>query len=126
MRYEICVFYSPMLRSLNIALIDFSTIRQAQAARGMNVRKKNIFAKLVDYAYLTVPLIANMMRRSTEISDALSARAYQMGSKPTIYREVKPLRVLDWLLILGTLVLVTAVLWGGINITELPSIWCLG
>lgn len=118
MPYVICLFSSLMLRSLNIALIDFSTIRQAQVARGINVRKKNVLARLRDYAYLTVPLIANMMRRSTEISDALSARGYEMGSQPTIYHEVRPLRAVDWLLILGTLLLVIGVLWGGINISE--------
>jgi len=118
MPYVICLFSTLMLRSLNVSLMDFSTIRQAQVARGINVRKKNILAKLGDYAYLTVPLIATMMRRSIEMSDALIARGYEMGSKPTIYREVKPLRAVDWLLILGTLLFVTAVRWGGINITE--------
>ncbi len=119
MPYLICVFGSLMLRSLSIALIDFSTIRQAQVARGVNVQKKNILAKLRDYAYLTVPLIANMMRRSTEISDALSARGYEIGSKPTVYREVKPFRVVDWLLVVGTVAFVGAVLLGGLSVTEL-------
>jgi energy-coupling factor transporter transmembrane protein EcfT len=118
MPYVVCMFSSLMLRSLNIALIDFSTIRQAQVARGVNVQKKNILSKLRDYAYLTVPLIANMMRRSTEISDALSARGYEMGSSPSIYHEVKPLRGLDWLLILLSLALVVVVLVGGVNVTD--------
>jgi energy-coupling factor transporter transmembrane protein EcfT len=118
MPYVICLFSSLMLRSLNIAMIDFSTVRQAQVARGVNVQKKNIVAKIRDMAYLTVPLIANMMRRSTEISDALSARGYEMGSKPTVYREVKPFHVVDYLLIVGTVVLVVGVLAGGLNITD--------
>lgn len=118
MPYVICMFSSLMLRSLNIAMIDFSTVRQAQVARGVNVQKKNIFARIRDMAYLTVPLIANMMRRSTEISDALSARGYEMGSKPTIYREVKPFHAVDWVLTIGSVVLVVAVLGGGFNLTE--------
>ena len=118
MPYAICLFSSLGLRSLNIAVIDFSTIRQAQVARGVNVQKKNFLAKVRDVAYLSVPLIANMMRRSTEISDALSARGYEMGANPTIYREVKPFHLVDWLLILGTTVLVVGVLAGGLNITE--------
>lgn len=118
MPYVLCLFTSLMLRSLNMAAMDFSTIRQAQMARGINVRKKNSLAKVRDVAYLSVPLIANMMRRSTEISDALSARGYEIGSQPTIYREVKPMRAVDWLLILGTLTLVVGVLVGGLNITE--------
>jgi energy-coupling factor transporter transmembrane protein EcfT len=121
MPYVICLFSSLMLRSLNIAMIDFSTVRQAQVARGVNVQKKNILARIRDMAYLTVPLIANMMRRSTEISDALSARGYEMGSKPTIYREVKPFHLVDYLLIVCTVVLVVGVLAGGLNITELVS-----
>jgi energy-coupling factor transporter transmembrane protein EcfT len=118
MPYVICLFSSLMLRSLNIAMIDFSTVRQAQVARGVNVQKKNIVSKIKDMAYLTVPLIANMMRRSTEISDALSARGYEMGSKPTIYREVKSFHVVDYVLIIGSVLLVVAVLAGRFNLTE--------
>jgi len=118
MPYVICQFSSLMLRSLNIAMIDFSTVRQAQVARGVNVQKKNIVAKIRDMAYLTVPLIANMMRRSTEIADALTARGYEMDSKPTIYREVKPFHAVDYVLIIGTTVLVVGVLAAGLNITE--------
>jgi energy-coupling factor transporter transmembrane protein EcfT len=116
--YVLCLFGSLMLRSLNIALIDFSTVRQAQVARGVNVQKRNIFARVRDMAYLAVPLIANMMRRSTEISDALSARGYEMGSKPTIYREVKPFHAVDYVLMIGSVVLVVAVLGRGFNLTE--------
>jgi energy-coupling factor transporter transmembrane protein EcfT len=118
MPYVICQFSSLMLRSLNIAMIDFSTVRQAQVARGVNVQSKNIVAKIRDMAYLTVPLIANMMRRSTEISDALSARGYEMGSTPTIYREVKPFHAVDYVLMIGTTVLVVGVLAVGLNITD--------
>jgi energy-coupling factor transporter transmembrane protein EcfT len=118
MPYVICMFASLMLRSLNIAMIDFSTVRQAQVARGVNVQKKNIVAKIRDMAYLTVPLIANMMRRSTEISDALSARGYEMGSKPSVYREVKPFHAVDYVLIVGSVLLVVGVLVGGFNLTE--------
>ena len=118
MPFAVCLFSTLMLRSLNVAVIDYSTIRQAQVARGINVRKKNIVAKLGDYAYLTVPLIATMMRHSIEMSDALIARGYEMGSKPTIYREVKPLRAMDWLFILATLLFVVVVRYWGLNFTE--------
>jgi energy-coupling factor transporter transmembrane protein EcfT len=122
MPYAICLFSSLALRSLSIAVIDFSTVRQAQVTRGINVRKKNFLAKVKDLAHLSVPLMANMMRRSTEMSDALSARGYEMGSSPATYREVRPLRAVDWLLILGTLALVVAVLVVGVNATELAQI----
>ena len=119
MPYAICLFSSLGLRSLSIAVIDFLTIRQAQVARGANVQKKNFLAKVKDVAYLSVPLIANMLRRSTEISDALSARGYEMGANPSVYREVRPLRAVDWILILGTLALLVAVLVVGVNLTEI-------
>ena len=118
MPYAVCQFSSLMLRSLNIAMIDFSTVRQAQVARGVNVQKKNILARIRDMAYLTVPLIANMMRRSIEISDALSARGYEMSSNPAVYREVKPFRAVDYVLIIGTTILVLAVLLAGFNLSE--------
>ncbi len=119
MPYAICLFSSLALRSLSIAVIDFLTIRQAQVARGVNVQKKNFLARVKDVAYLSVPLIANMMRRSTEISDALSARGYEMGASPSVYREVRPLRAVDWILIMGTLALAVAVLVMGVNLTEI-------
>jgi len=36
-----------------------------------------------------------------------------------VYREVRPLRAVDWILILGTLALLVAVLVVGVNLTEI-------
>jgi energy-coupling factor transporter transmembrane protein EcfT len=119
MPFVVCLFTAVVVRSLNIAVLDFSTIRQAQVARGVNVQKRSLLTKLKDMAYLSVPLIANMMRRSTEITDALNSRGYELKSKPTTYREVKPIRVFDWLLIVASLALCAAILFGGVNVTEL-------
>ena len=124
MPYVICLFSSLMLRSLNIAVLDFTTIRQAQVARGINARKKNILAKIRDYASVTVPLIATMMRRSIEISDALLARGYKIDSKPTVYHEVRPLRAMDWMLIVATLAFVVGVRW--INVSRIAAGSVLG
>ena len=53
--YVASFFTSTMLRSLNMALFDYSTIRQAQLARGISLKKKNIFRKIADLAYMAVP-----------------------------------------------------------------------
>jgi len=116
--YVIPLFCSLTLRSLNLALIDYSTIHQAHVARGINVQKKSVLARLKDMAQISVPLIANMVRRSTEIADALSARGYTMNCKPAIYREVKPMKAIDWAISLGAVGLSSAILGGGINLTE--------
>ena len=66
-----------MFRNLNTILLDYQNIRSAQIARAANVLRKNVFSRLIDLAYVSVPLVATMIRRSTEMGVALYARGFE-------------------------------------------------
>ena len=85
-----------MFRSLDLALSDYTTIHQAQLARAVNARPRNILRRLSDLGSLAVPLVATMIRRSSEIGDALQIRGYTLGSPSADFYETSPWRWLDW------------------------------
>ncbi|MGO8806236.1 MAG: energy-coupling factor transporter transmembrane component T family protein [Candidatus Bathyarchaeia archaeon] len=88
-------FVALMFRNLNAILIDYQDIRMAQTARASGVIRKSIFTKVMDLARLSIPLVANMIRRSTEMGVALYARGFEASSKMTDYKETKRLSYVD-------------------------------
>lgn len=92
----IIFFLSTVFRSLDLALTDYSTIRQAQLSRAINARPRTIFRRLRDMASLAVPMIATMIRRSSEIGDALLMRGYTLGQRSADFYETSPWRLIDW------------------------------
>ncbi len=101
-------FLSTVFRSLDLALSDYTTISQAQLARAVNARPRSILRRLSDLGSLAVPMVATMIRRSSEIGDALQMRGYTLGSSSADFYESSPWRWLDWCIIalsLGLLLL---------------------
>jgi energy-coupling factor transporter transmembrane protein EcfT len=93
-------FYTAlMFRNLNIILLDYENIRIAQRARGSTVFRKNIFARIMDLARISIPLVASMIRRSTEMGVALYARGFENAKKVAGYRETKSFSYVDVLVI---------------------------
>ncbi len=93
---SIIFFLSTVFRSLDLALSDYETIHQAQLSRGINARPRNIVRRLRDLASLAVPMIATMIRRSSEIGDALLVRGYTLGHASADFYETSPWRPFDW------------------------------
>jgi energy-coupling factor transporter transmembrane protein EcfT len=89
-------FVALMFRNLNTMLIDYQNIKIAQIARAASVVRKNIFSKIIDLAYLSIPLVATMIRRSTEMGVALYARGFEASKGMTDYKETKRLSVVDF------------------------------
>jgi energy-coupling factor transporter transmembrane protein EcfT len=110
--HRVSFFVSTMLRSLSMALTDYSTIRQAQVARGISLKKKNILHVLADLAAMSVPLTATMLRRANEVGDAALARGFSLGAKsPAEFREIRRFAPADWIaigvcILLGFLIIV--------------------
>ncbi len=108
---SIVFFLSTVFRSLDLALSDYGTIRQAQLSRAIYARPQSLFRRLSDLASLAVPMIATMIRRSSEIGDALQLRGYTLGKPSADFYETSPWRFLDWGVVvvsLGLLVLAFA------------------
>lgn len=118
--YPVSFFISIWLRSLSMAMLDYGTIRQAQVARGVDLQRKGILGKIIDLARTSVPLIVAMIRRSTEVGDAVMARGMvNLRIQPASFRETRPFRTLDIALILIFVLLGVIVLGLHVNLTKL-------
>ena len=96
----IIFFLSTVFRALTLALLDYETIHQAQIARAVNARPRSFVRRLRDLASIAIPMVAMMIRRSSEMGDALLARGYTMTRPTPDFYETTPLRWYDWLLLL--------------------------
>jgi energy-coupling factor transporter transmembrane protein EcfT len=114
---------STVFRALDLALADYETIRQAQLARAINARPKSFFRLLRDLASIAVPLVAMMIRRSSEIGDALLARGYTLGRSSADFYETSPWRLIDWLILAFSLVLLYLAIGPHLNLTTLVQKW---
>ena len=92
-------FVMLMFRNLNTILLDYQNIRSAQIARAANVLRKNVFSRLIDLAYVSVPLVATMIRRSTEMGVALYARGFEASHDMTDYKETRRFTYVDFTII---------------------------
>jgi energy-coupling factor transporter transmembrane protein EcfT len=108
-------FLSIFFRTLELSLLDFQTIRQAQIARGIRVKQRTIFGVLRDMAMMSVPLVATMLQRSTDIGDSLLARGFSMDHHGQEYVEPRPLSLLDGVVFAILVVLTVAVLGYSLN-----------
>ncbi len=119
MPYVATFFLTLVLRTLSSAVMDYETIRQAQAARGITLRSRSLPGKIRDMAHMSVPLVATMIRRSTEVSDAVIARGFRLGgAAPVEYKEAHPLRASDWVLLALQGLLLVAVFCPSVNLTH--------
>ena len=89
-------FLSTVFRSLNLALVDYETIRQAQLTRAIHARPRTTIRRVQDFGSLAVPMVATMIRRSSEIGDALLLRGYTLGRPSADFYETSPWHSLDW------------------------------
>jgi energy-coupling factor transporter transmembrane protein EcfT len=91
------------LRSAGMFMEDFSIIRQAEQARGLDTDALSLRDKIKLYTMYTVPLFSIAIRRATEVSAALFARGYTISGKPpgkkkrAVYVLTRyPFKGLDW------------------------------
>lgn len=121
--YLASFFVATMLRSLSMALADYSTIRQAQIARGATLRKKNLIGVLSDLAHMAVPLTATMLHRSGEVGDAALIRGLTMEtSSPTEFHEIQPFAAADGIVLALCTGLTIAGYALGLNLTRLLGV----
>ena len=116
---SIIFFLSTVFRSLDLALSDYETIRQAQLSRAINARPRSIFRRLGDFGSLAVPMVAMMIRRSSEIGDALLVRGYTLGRPSADFYETSPLRLLDWCIAVVSLVMLFLAFMPHMTLTHL-------
>jgi energy-coupling factor transporter transmembrane protein EcfT len=104
-------FLSTVFRALDLALLDYQTVHQAQIARALYARRRGLFRRLRDLASIAVPMVAMMIRRASEIGDALLARGFSLHRKTEEFYETSPWRLTDWLALLFSLLMLVLALW---------------
>ncbi len=121
--HVVIFFMSTVFRSLDLALADYDTIRQAQLARAINARPRSIIRRLRDLASIAVPMVAMMIRRSSEIGDALLARGYRLGQASADFYETSPWRLIDWIALAVSLCLLYLAVGPRFDFTLLLHRW---
>ena len=116
-------FMNTVFRALDLTLMDYETISQAQIARAINARPRSIFKRLRDLGSIAVPMVAVMIRRSSEIGDALWARGYRLGQTSIDCYETTPWRLLDWIVVLISLCLLFFSLGPRLDLTSLLHVF---
>ncbi len=116
-------FLSTVFRTLDLSLTDYETIHQAQLARAINARPRSILRRLGDLASVAVPMVAVMIRRSSEIGDALISRGYRLNAPSTPFYEASPWRWIDSLILLVCLGLLFLTFGPRVNLTLLLQRW---
>ncbi len=98
-------FLSTVFRAFNLALADYETIHQAQLVRAINARPRSFIRHLRDLAAIAVPMVAMMIRRSSEIGDALLARGFDLSQPNNDFYETLPWHSWDWVMVLLSMLL---------------------
>lgn len=76
MPFVVTYVFAMALRSAGMVLEDFNIVRQAEKARGFDVKGKSLPYKIRKYIMYMIPLFALSLRRSEEFTNALVARGY--------------------------------------------------
>jgi energy-coupling factor transporter transmembrane protein EcfT len=97
--FKTAFFTALMFRNLNIILMDYENIKIAQRARASTVFRKNVFSRIMDLARISIPLVASMIKRSSEMGVALYARGFENTKKAVNYKETKSFTYMDALVI---------------------------
>ncbi len=116
-------FLSTVFRTLDLSLMDYETIRQAQLARALNARPRSFIKRLRDLGSVAVPLVAVMIRRSSEIGDALISRGYRLNAASTNFYETTPWRWPDFLTLAVCAGLLLLTFGPYVNLTLLAQRW---
>jgi energy-coupling factor transporter transmembrane protein EcfT len=116
-------FLSTVFRALDLALSDYTTIHQAQIARAINARPRSIIRRLRDLGNIAVPMVAVMIRRSSEIGDALQSRGYTLQRAGVDFYEISPWRLIDWFVLAFSLCLLYMAIGPHIDLTALLQRW---
>jgi energy-coupling factor transporter transmembrane protein EcfT len=115
----IIFFLSTVFRALDLALTDYMTVHQAQIARAINARPRSFIRQLRDLGSIAVPMVAIMIRRSSEIGDALLARGYRLNQPNSDFYETSPWRPIDWIVLAICAGLLYLTFQPGFNLTTL-------
>lgn len=71
------------VRFVPVLMIDATQIIDAQKSRGLEVERGNFIRRIRNLAPILIPLVVTAVIRSSELAEAMEARAYGAVKKPT-------------------------------------------
>jgi energy-coupling factor transport system permease protein len=71
------------IRFVPVLLMDFRQIVDAQASRGLELKKGNVMRRVRNFGPVLVPIIVNAVMRSNELAEAMESRGYGAVKTPT-------------------------------------------
>ena len=86
--HEIAMTLSIALRFIPTLLDETDRIMKAQASRGVDFNRGNLFKRFRAVISLIIPLFVSAIQRSEELSDAMEARGYDPKGNRTRYRKL--------------------------------------
>ena len=86
--HEIAMTLSIALRFIPTLLDETDRIMKAQASRGVDFNRGNLFKRFRAVISLIIPLFVSAIQRCEELSDAMEARGYDPKGKRTRYRKL--------------------------------------
>lgn len=81
---------------------EFSTIREAQMARGLELDKGNIFKRIRAYIPVIIPLMLRSLEFSEYMSIAMETKGFNIRRKRTFYKTLT-LKKLDFFVIVASI-----------------------
>jgi energy-coupling factor transporter transmembrane protein EcfT len=81
---DIAVMVSMALRFVPTLLEEFDRIRQAQTARGADMKTGPLLTRIKTAASMTLPLMLSALRRADDLAEAMEARGYHNGPRTTL------------------------------------------
>jgi energy-coupling factor transport system permease protein len=95
------------LRLLPLLSVDWQQIARARRARGLDAGRSPLAAGRL-FASQVFAVLVGAIRRGVRLATAMEARGFD-GSTPRSVARPQPMRAGDWVLVLGTLLVVGAV-----------------
>ncbi len=83
--HNVALMVSMALRFIPLLLQELNVIQEASAARGADLKGKNLKDKMRFMVYLSTPLLLNVMRRCDQLTEAMNARGYHHGPRTYLY-----------------------------------------
>lgn len=81
--FDISFALTMAMRFVPVLAAEARSIADAQRSRGLELEGRNLFRKVRNYLPILIPLVANSLRRSMELAEAMESRGYGLKKQRT-------------------------------------------
>jgi energy-coupling factor transport system permease protein len=81
--FDICFAFTMAVRFVPILAMEAQSISDAQRARGLELDRGRFTSRIKNYIPLLFPLVANSIKRSLELAEAMESRGYGLKKQRT-------------------------------------------